>query len=275
LVQGGNDDYYSMPVTEASIVFQGEGEAENYGTEDPRVVYREKTGEYILLYTAVQDFHNGTLSAKLAMATTKTPFIASSWVRHGPVFPDIPWSKSGALLLRDDVPGSPHYLIFGDSSLMPGIQMALSYDLKTWTIQPGLFLQTRPDSWDSALVESGPMPLRLSDGNYLFIYNSARGGFPSKKPGYQFQYNIGWLILDKNDPTRILQRSDEPILSPVLDWETGNNPTGLALVPNVVFCEGWQRYGSIQDNTFNLYYGGADSVTGVARLKMSNSTLNP
>lgn len=257
-----------MPITEESIVFEGEGETENYGTEDPRVVYRESTGEYILLYTAVQDFHNGTLAAKLSMATTKTPTVKSSWIRHGPVFPDIPWSKSGALLLRDDVPGSPHYLIFGDSSLMPGIQMATSYDLKKWTIQSGLFLEVRTNSWDSALVESGPMPLRLEDGNYLFIYNSARGGFPSKKPGYQFQYNVGWLILDKNDPTKILQRSDQPILSPVRDWEKGSNPNGLALVPNVVFCEGWAASGP---NQYTLYYGGADSVIGAVSLKMNPS----
>lgn len=257
--------FEALPVTEDSIVFEGEGETENYGTEDPRVVYRESTGEYILLYTAVQDFHNGTLSAKLSMATTKNPKDKSSWIRHGPLFPEIPWSKSGALLLRDDVPGSPHYLIFGDSSLLPGIQMATSYDLKKWTILPGLFMEVRPNSWDSALVESGPMPLRLQDGNYLFIYNSARGGFPSKKPGYQFQYNVGFLILDKDDPTKILQRSDEPILSPVLSWETGLNPSGLALVPNVVFCEGWS---SVGPNKFNLYYGGADSVIGAAALQM-------
>jgi predicted GH43/DUF377 family glycosyl hydrolase len=268
-------NYQAQPVTEQSIVFEGEGPEENYGTEDPRVVYRESTGEYILLYTAVQDFHNGTLSAKLSMATTKTPNVKSSWVRHGPVFPDIPWSKSGALLLRDDVPGSPHFLIFGDSSLLPGIQMAISYDLKNWDILPGLFLEVRPNSWDSALVESGPMPLRLQDGNYLFIYNSARGGFPSKKPGYQFQYNVGWLILDKNDPTKILQRSDEPILSPVLPWETGISQNGLALVPNVVFCEGWEAMPANSPgagpDSFRLYYGGADSVIGVATLRMSTS----
>jgi predicted GH43/DUF377 family glycosyl hydrolase len=260
--------FHAEPVTETNVVFEGEGPEENYGTEDPRVVYREKTGEYILLYTAVREFSNGTLSAKLSMATTRTPSVKSSWVRHGPVFPDIAWSKSGALLLRDDVPNSPHYLIFGDSSLLPGIQMATSYDLKTWTIQTGLFLEIRPNSWDSALVESGPMPLRLSDGNYLFLYNSARGGFPSKKPGYQFQYNLGWLVLDQNDPTKILARSEEPILSPVLDWEAGTNPNGLALVPNVVFCEGWVRSGPVQGNGFTIYYGGADSVTGAANLQV-------
>lgn len=198
------------------------------------------------------------------MAVTKDP--SKSWTRKGPLFPDIPWSKSGSLLLRDGIPGSPHYLIFGDSSLLPGIQMAISNDLVTWKILPGLFMEVRPNSWDSALVEAGPMPLRLSNGDYLFIYNSARHGYHSKKPGYDFQYNVGYLILDGNDPTKILQRSENPILSPDLDWEKGSD-SDLALVPNVVFCEGWHYDGHL--DSMYLYYGGADSVMGAARLDMS------
>jgi predicted GH43/DUF377 family glycosyl hydrolase len=52
--------------------------------------------------------------------------------------------------------------------------------------------------FDSFLVEAGPMPLQLSDGNYLFLYNSARHGYPSKKPNWDVQYNVGYLILDEN-----------------------------------------------------------------------------
>jgi predicted GH43/DUF377 family glycosyl hydrolase len=264
--------YQFYPIQAGSIVFEGVGPEENYGVEDPRIVFRQKTQEWIMLYTAVEKFPNGTLSAKLSMAVTKNPQIF--WERRGPLFPDIAWSKSGSLLLRDDVPGSPHFLIFGDSSLMPGIQMAISYDLVKWDILPGLFLEVRTDSWDSALIEAGPMPLQLITGDYLFIYNSARGGFPSKKPGYQFQYNVGWLVLDYKNPTKILYRSDEPILSPVLDWETGSG-NNLALVPNVVFCEGWHYAGGLggwrNAGAMILYYGGADSVMGSALLTIQKN----
>lgn len=42
------------------------------------------------------------------------------------------------------------------------------------------------------LFQAGPMPLRLSDGNYLFIYNSARHNFTDPpKPDYDYQYNVG------------------------------------------------------------------------------------
>ena len=88
--------------------------------------------------------------------------------------------------------------------------------------------------FDSLLVEAGPMPLLLSDGNYLFLYNSARHGYPSPKPNWDVQYNVGYLILDGQvyviteittnlfkNPTTIIERSDQPIFSPDLAWEIG------------------------------------------------------
>ncbi len=63
--------------------------------------------------------------------------------------------------------------------------------------------------------------MRLSDGNYLYLYNSARLGYPSPMPSYSEQYTVGYLILDKNDPTQILQRSEQPILIPDMAWEIG------------------------------------------------------
>jgi predicted GH43/DUF377 family glycosyl hydrolase len=135
----------------------------------------------------------------LALATSTEPWEKESWKRKGLVFPDISWSKSGALIFRDQE-GGPHYLIWGDDHLT----MATSTDLKTFTNLPGNFLEIRSDHFDSYLVESGPPPLKLSDGNYLFFYNSARDVGPSEKPGYDLEYNVGFLILDGADPTKIL-----------------------------------------------------------------------
>jgi len=136
-----------------------------------------------------------------------------------------------------------------------------------WTIQSNLLIEKRSDHFDSALVEAGPMPLPLSDGNYLFIYNSARSGYPSKKPFYDMQYNVGWVILDRNDPTKIIQRSEQPLLTPTLSWETGTAPD-LGLTPNVVFLEGWIPY---LENQFIVVYGAADSVTGVGLVTVTIS----
>lgn len=49
------------------------------------------------------------------------------------------------------------------------IQLATSVDLRNFTYNPAIWLPLRADSFDSFLVEAGPMPLPLSDGNFLFL----------------------------------------------------------------------------------------------------------
>jgi len=254
-------------ITNTSVVLEPDGPNEEYGTEDPRIVYRDKTGDYYLLYSAVSA---NPVVSRLSLAISNNPPDKTSWKRYGPLFPQESWSKSGAMLIRDGFPG-PHYLFYGDSTLYPGLQIANSTDLITWNIQPGLLIQTRPDKFDSLLVEAGPMPLPLTDGNYLFLYNSARHGYPSNKPGWDIQYNVGWVILDKDDPTKVIQRSEEPLLSPTLPWEIGDSPE-LDLTPNVVFIEGWAIDFYKTANHYVAVYGAADSVTGLGTIDV---TINP
>jgi len=296
-------DFKFEPITEASIELQPESTADNYGTEDPRVVFREDTGIYYMLYSAVECASSsptsmptltpmptpalgdrkssqrsyggqpceGSVTSRLALATTPTPTISQSWDHHGALFPQLSWSKSGALLIRDDVNSSSpeHYLFFGDSSLVAGLQLATTSDLIHYDLQNNgsVWLPTRTDSWDNLLVEAGPMPMRLSDGNYLFIYNSAYSS--SGKQPFE-SYSAGFVILDKDDPTIILQRSTSPIISPVLDWEVGTQDQ-LHNTPNVVFVEGWMRVPGGGLNEFYIFYGAADSVVGVANLTVSIS----
>eukprot|EP01028_Stygiella_incarcerata_P005343 TRINITY_DN22606_c0_g1_i1.p1 TRINITY_DN22606_c0_g1~~TRINITY_DN22606_c0_g1_i1.p1 ORF type:complete len:366 (+),score=78.61 TRINITY_DN22606_c0_g1_i1:49-1146(+) len=234
------------------------------GAEDPRVAFDEKTGTYYVFYTAV---HNGTtpsvlgeIEAQLALAITKKIWSTdpADWELIGPIFPTLKWSKSGALIIRDE---GPHVLYWGDSDVC----IALSNDLRSFETTTQCPLSRRSDHFDSALVEAGPPPILLSDGNYLFLYNSAReGSYPNPKPGWNLEYNVGFAILDGKDPQNVLYRSEEPIFSPELDWEqcTGEKPFGLT--PWVVFVEGWKKVG---ENTFWFYYGACDSFIGVAELK--------
>eukprot|EP01087_Luapelamoeba_hula_P015767 TRINITY_DN4750_c0_g2_i1.p1 TRINITY_DN4750_c0_g2~~TRINITY_DN4750_c0_g2_i1.p1 ORF type:complete len:363 (-),score=57.39 TRINITY_DN4750_c0_g2_i1:265-1353(-) len=251
-------------VSNASVVFESEGPLEDYGTEDPRVVYWDETKTYYMMYSAVQRLPNSPdLMSRLSLATSTNPADPKSWKRHGPVFPDHngrpTWSKSGAVLVREGT----KYLIFGDSTDMPGIQIASTENLLNYTLIDGIFIHTRDDHFDSALVESGPPPLQLSDGNYLFLYNSARK-YPSSPNG--LEYNIGWAILDGKDPRKVLARSSEPILSPELPWEVGTPPY-LGLTPHVVFVEGMKA--DAKPNTFTFYYGAADSVVGIASVRVT------
>ncbi len=67
-------------------------------------------------------------------------------------------------------------------------------------------------------------------------------------------YRIGVALLDLKNPERVIKKLDYPILEPKEDYEL----TGQ--VPNVIFtCGAVEKEGK-----YFVYYGGADSVIGVA-----------
>lgn len=252
----------------SQVIIEPSSPADALGTEDPRVSFSPFHNDtYFLFYTAVAQNADGSVSANLALATATTqPQIAKGWTQHGYVFPQLSWSKSGALLARPSPLSS--LLFWGDSTLVAGIQVAETFDMLNYIYNSSIWLPVRPNSFDSVLVEAGPSPLQLSNGNYLFLYNSARQNGPSPKPDWTLQYNIGWVVLDKFNPVVIVERCTEPLLSPTADWELGygGNNDVLGLTPNVVFVEGWQRYPKFELDHFLIYVGGADSVVGVAQV---------
>jgi len=68
-------------------------------------------------------------------------------------------------------------------------------------------------------------------------------------------YRLGLVLLDGENPTRVLKRTDEPILQPEAEWEVEGD------VKNVVFTCGAVLLG---DDLW-VYYGGADTVIGLAK----------
>ncbi|CAF0766928.1 unnamed protein product [Didymodactylos carnosus] len=260
----GNQLKYTYIREEDVIIDPDDQPYQNTGAEDPRIVLYNNT--YYLFYTAVSKTETGDWRAQLALATCNTtsdPLKKESWQYHGPLFADYFWSKSGSLLIHNE---TYSYLLFNDSN----VAVAVSKDFIHYEHTGNLLFDVRNTHFDSELVEAGPEPLRLSDGNYLFLYNSARQTtIPNPKPGWRLEYNLGWVILDGNDPLNVLARSEEPIFSPELDWERCDNESGdwkdLGLTPLVVFVEGWKQ---IDENRFLVWYQGCDSTTGLAELKV-------
>lgn len=256
-----SDDGSFEYVNADSVVFGPSDESDSWGTEDPRVQYNAKDGLYYMFYTA----YNGK-DILLNLATSPNPTASSSWTRHGPVFPSIQGSKSGALLIRES---GPHYLYWGDSS----IKLAQSDDLTAWPESGGeVFLEVRADNFDSKLVESGPPPIQLSSGDYIFFYNSASLGWPDE-PGSA--YHPGYVILDGQDPSIIKERCEVPLLTPTLSWELGVEPY-TCNVPNVIFLEAAHKINKdvvtesgLKKDFIKVYYGGADAVIGSAVIEVS------
>lgn len=198
------------------------------GCEDPRIV---RIGDvFYLTYTAF----NGK-TARLALAESQDLF---SWEKHGLVFPERGWTKSGAIL-PTPIDGK-YWMYFGDTN----IWAAHTEDLLDWTVVEQPVLQPRRDHFDNWLVEPGPPPL-LTENGILLLYNSA---------DRQSRYACGQALLDGCDPTKVLYRSEDPFLSPTHTMEFSGQ------VPNVVFIEGLVTFG----NQWFLYYGMGDSGIGVA-----------
>lgn len=77
----------------------------------------------------------------------------------------------------------------------------------------------------------------------------------------QYVYHIGVMLLDLEDPSKIIARAKAPILSPTEDYEL----TGLTYA--VVFTCG----AVFEDNgEVKIYYGGADTVQCLATAKLED-----
>ncbi|HEV3250951.1 MAG TPA: hypothetical protein VGZ71_08365, partial [Puia sp.] len=116
-----------------------------------------------------------------------------------------------------------------------------------------IVIPTRPGKFDSDLVESGPTAM-LTPKGILLIYNSRN--IPSSGDSAQAEgvYAAGQVLLDKNDPTKILKRMDNYFIAPDKPYEISGQ------VNRVCFVEGLAQF----NNKWFLYYGTADSKIAVA-----------
>ncbi len=218
------------------------------GVEDPRLVQFGDT--YYLTYTGYNK-----KDAQLCLAAS-TDLI--HWDRKGVIIPankgnwNVKWTKSGAIV-PEKIDGKYWMYFLGtsaDNKDQAGI--AFSTNLLHWTEATQVpVLPVRPDRFDSRVAEPGPPPIVTSNGIVL-IYNGADD---------KLVYRTGIAIFDRNDPRKLLWRSDQPVFSPEKDWEK------IGQVPNVVFVEGMVQ----QRNRYLFYYGGADKYVGVAEASIRRS----
>ncbi len=163
-------------------------------------------------------------------------------------------SASGAIV-PEKIDGKYWMYWLGTAPSTPGEtyktdQMGLSYstDLIHWTEATTTpVLPRRAGKFDSRVVEPGPLPI-LTEQGIVLIYNGADDNLV---------YRTGIAIFDRNDPRKLLSRSDTPIFAPEKEWEK------VGQVPNVVFVEGMVQ----MKERFLFYYGAADKYIGVAEAR--------
>ncbi|MPN28333.1 1,4-beta-mannosyl-N-acetylglucosamine phosphorylase [bioreactor metagenome] len=158
--------------------------------------------------------------------------------RKGMIFP--PHNKDCAIF-EEKINGMYYALHRPSSPELGGnyIWLAQSPDRIHWGNHRCVAI-TREGSWDSARVGAGGAPIKTPEG-WLEIYHGAN---------HEHRYCLGALLLDLNDPSKVLARSEQPIMEPIADYEQ----TGF--FGNVVFTNG--HY--VDGDTVKIFYGASDEV---------------
>ena len=216
---------------------------EIWGIEDPRITRVDELDLWAVLYTAYS-----TGGPLVSLATT-TDF--EHFDRRGVVMP--PEDKDAALfpvrfkgrwaMIHRPVPGIP--------GVGAHIWISFSPDLKHWGDHQVLIPARRGGWWDADKVGIAPPPLR-TDRGWLVLYHGVRNTVGGSI------YRLGLALLDLNDPTQIVARSDEWVFSPEADYEI------MGDVDKVVFPCGWV----VEGDNLRLYYGGADTCIALATARI-------
>ena len=215
----------------------GKGPQESFGIEDCRVATMEDG--YFLTFTEVSPVAVG-----VGLIETRD---FRTYERHGMIFP--PHNKDCALW--EQKVGDKYFAFHRPSSPELGgnyIWIAESPDRIHWG-KHVCIATTRPGKWDSVRVGAGAAPVRTEKG-WLEIYHGANE---------QNRYCLGALLLDLNDPTKVIARSEEPIMEPVAPYEQ----TGF--FGNLVFTNGQ----IVEGDTIHIYYGASDEVICAADFSIS------
>lgn len=104
----------------------------------------------------------------------------------------------------------------------------------------------------------------IADTHCFFAADNIDTGFPYRGNPLG-RCAVGYAILDKDDPTKIVARSDGPLLMATLPWEQCPVKGYTCQETMVVFSTGLKPLG---DDTFYVIYGGADTDVGIAEIKV-------
>lgn len=261
--------------------------AQNAGVEDPRITYIPELSLHVMTYVAF-----GPLGPRTAVATSTD---LRNWTRLGPVTFDYDDKLDVDLGLyhNKDTVFFPEPVTGPDGVRSLAVLHRPMWDLGEvrpgeTSSQPPWLVEERPSIWISFVhladaaadpralahwsnhmflagpeypfeelkIGAGPAPLRVPEG-WLLLHHGVTGTLVSAMAQQQdVNYAAGAMILDADQPWKIIARTTEPLLQA----ETAEEKSGT--VPNVVFPTAIE----LVDGVPYVFYGMADSNIGVARL---------
>lgn len=228
---------------------------EKFGCEDPRVTKIDD--QYIILYTALSSFPPNRDSIKVAVATSKD--LKTIKERHLVT----PFNAKAATLFPEKINGKYTIIITVDTDNPPA-KIAIAqfdsieqiWDQKFWNqwykeIDKHQLQVTR---LNSDHVEVGATPVKTKDGWVLVYAHIQQYENPDQRI-----FGIEALLLDIDDPQKIIGRTTQPLLVPELDFERKGE------VPNVIFPSG----AILEKDILRIYYGATDTTVCMAMTKLS------
>ncbi len=240
------------------------------GCEDPRLV---KMGKFYYLTYASRTFLPGQywLPEHKYLGFTAEPGPAylnsNASVTHLAISEDlVHWKKLGrmtdsrvdnrdAILFPEKIAGR-YWMISrpmdwfgpGYGCDMPSMWVSASDDLVEW--RDYRLLATGTQGWESKKIGGSAPPLR-TDRGWLFLYH----GVDKRDDAYR----VGALLLDLNNPTKILARTKDWLMEPEFDYETQGYYNGCVFPCGNV----------IVGDTLYVYYGAADKFCCAATCSLS------
>lgn len=233
-----SEDGFNFTIDEKPVMLPAkEGHFAFYeikGIEDPRVTVIEDT--CYVMYTAV-----GNHGARIALAKTsdyinyeRIALVSEPGNKDGILFP----RKINGRYARLDRP-----IGLGTGS----IWVSYSPDLVNWG-DSEVVITPRGGYWDDFRIGASVTPIETEQG-WLEIYHGVK--MTTAGPIYR----IGIVLLDLDDPSKVIKRGDQPILSPREDYER------IGDIGNVCFACG----AVLDDNgDMKIYYGAADTAICIA-----------
>lgn len=212
---------------------------EKFGIEDPRISYID--GKYYINYSAISDVTGVTT----CLAST-TDF--KNFERHGCIF--TPDNKDIAIF--PEKIGGKYYALNRPASAeykRRDMWISESPDLICWGNHRFL-MEAREGYWDDGRIGCSAVPFRIDEG-WLEIYH---GSSKSNR------YCLGAVLLDANEPWKVLARSEKPIIEPETEYELNG------FFGNVIFnCGVLYEGGKVK-----IYYGAADTYIAYAEIELKD-----
>ncbi len=237
---------------------------DRFGCEDPRVTFFE--GSYYTFYTALSEYPYNANGIRVAVAVSKD--LKKVEERHL-----ITTFNAKAMALFPDRINGKITVIFSAHTDSPPAKIVVAQVDKI----EELWTPTFWESWHQKIdnykidprrndydhVEVGAPPIKTKHG-WLLIYSHIQNYFPG---GGNRIFGIEALLLDLNDPMKIIGRTRGPIIVPEEAYELAG------YVGNIVFPSG----AILERDILTIYYGAADTTVCSAKVSLSDliSTMYP